>query len=211
MPMRRKASTKGRRGLRVASVVREVVSKALVTELNDPRLAFVTVTGVDITADLRFADVRISVLADPKAQKDCMRAIRHAHGHIQHEVAAALSVKFCPILRFHIDASVKRSVEISEIIRLAREEDEAAKADRIRRGVEVPDVDEKPLEESPPVLRKDDEPEEAMNDEEDDEDVVDDEDDDFDDNDEEEEDEEEDEEDEEEEDEEEEEEDDDEE
>jgi ribosome-binding factor A len=152
MKMRRKASTKGRRGLRVASVVREVVSKALVTELNDPRLAFVTVTGVDIAADLRFADVRISVLGDAKVQKDCMRAIKHAHGRIQNEVAEALSVKFCPTLRFHMDTTVKQSVEISAIIRKAREEDEAARADRIARGVESPGEPPEPPEESAPVI-----------------------------------------------------------
>jgi len=152
MKMRR-SSSKGRRGLRVASVVREVVSKALVTELNDPRLAFVTVTGVELSADLRFADVRVSVLAGPKEQKGCMRAIQHAHGRIQNEVAEALAVKFCPILRFHPDPSVKRSVEISALIRQARAEDEAARADRIRRGVESPDAAPQVPEESPPVMR----------------------------------------------------------
>jgi ribosome-binding factor A len=166
MKMRRR-SPKGRRGLRVASVVREVVSKALVTELNDPRLAFVTVTGVDIAADLRFADVRISVLGDAKTQKDCMRGIRHAHGRIQNEVAEALAVKFCPTLRFHIDASVKKSVEISAIIRQARAEDEAARADRIRRGVETPGEPPEPPEESAPVLRKPDEEEDEEEDEDD--------------------------------------------
>jgi ribosome-binding factor A len=152
MKMRR-SSTKGRRGLRVASVVREVVSKALVTELNDPRMAFVTVTGVDIAADLRFADVRISVLGKAKEQKECLRAIKHAQGRIQNEVAQALSVKFCPLLRFHVDTTVKQSVELSAIIRQAREEDEAARADRIRRGVESPDAAPEVPEESAPILK----------------------------------------------------------
>jgi ribosome-binding factor A len=175
MAMQRRSS-KGRRGLRVASVVREVVSKALVTELNDPRMAFVTVTGVDVAADLRFADVRISVLGDAKKQKDCMRAIKHAQGHMQREVAESLSVKFCPILRFHVDTSVKRSVEISALIRQARDEDEAARADRIRRGVESPDVVPEVPEESEPVLQKDEPAGDADDDEFEDDDEFDDDD-----------------------------------
>jgi len=131
----------GRRGRRVASVIREVVSQTLVTELNDPRMAFVTVTGVDVSADMRLADVRISVLGEPKTRKACLRAIRHAHGRVQEKVADALAMKFCPVLRFHLDDSVKRSVSISALIAKARAEDEAARADRIRRGVESPDAE----------------------------------------------------------------------
>lgn len=131
----------GRRGRRVASVIREVVSQALVTELNDPRMTFVTVTGVDVSADMRVADVRVSVMADPKQQKACLRAIRHSRGHVQQRVADALAMKFCPVLRFHLDDSVKRSVSLSALIARARAEDEAARADRIRRGVESPDAE----------------------------------------------------------------------
>jgi len=134
----RPTRAKGRRGLRVANVIRQVVSEELVTGLNDPRLAFLTVTGVDLSADLRFADVRISVLGDPKAQEECLRAVRHAHGRLQEKVGEALVMKFVPVLRFHLDASVKRSVSLSALIAKARAEDEAARADRIRRGVEPP-------------------------------------------------------------------------
>jgi ribosome-binding factor A len=127
-----------RRVRRVASVIREVVSETLVTQLSDPRLAFVTVTGVDVSPDMRTADVRVSVMGDARAQAACLGAIQHAHGRLQERVAGALATKFCPILRFHRDDSVKRSVSISALIAKARAEDEAARADRIRRGVEDP-------------------------------------------------------------------------
>ena len=142
--------SKGRRGRRVASVIRQVVSRELVTGLNDPRLTLVTVTGVDLAADLRVADVRVSIMGDAKAQEQCFRAIRHAHGRLQERVAEALTVKFVPVLRFHVDESVKRSVALSELIARARAEDEANRAERIRRGVE-PATELPSLEESPPV------------------------------------------------------------
>jgi len=123
---------------RIASVIREVVSRALVTELADPRIGIVTVTGVAVSADLRVADVRVSILGDAKDQEVCLSAIRHARGHVQQKVADALDTKYCPVLRFHLDESVKRSVSLSALIARARAEDEAARADRIRRGVEEP-------------------------------------------------------------------------
>ncbi len=126
----------------MASLIREVVSRALVTELNDPRMGIVTVTSVDVSADLRLADVRVSVLGEAKAQQACMEAIEHSRGHIQEFVADAVDMKYCPVLRFHLDESVKKSVAVSALIAKARAEDEAARADRIRRGVETPDDDE---------------------------------------------------------------------
>lgn len=151
----RTSETKGRRGKRVASVIRQIVSKALVTELNDPRLAFVTVTGVEVSADMRSADVRVSVLGDAKQQQDCLRGMRHAHGRMQEEVAESLDMKFCPVLRFHLDQSVKRSIAISALIAKARAEDEAARADRIRRGVEKPEDAPEDPSEAPPVVNDD--------------------------------------------------------
>jgi ribosome-binding factor A len=141
---------KGRRLLRVASVIQEVVSKEIVTGLNDPRLTMVTVTGVDISPDLRYADVRVSIMGEPKAQEDCFRALRHAHGRIQEKVAGTLTVRCIPILRFHVDESVKRSVALGALIARARAEDEANREDRIRRGIEPP-TELPELEESPPV------------------------------------------------------------
>lgn len=128
--------TPSRRVKRVASVIREVVSRALVTELNDPRMGMVTVTSVDVSADLRVADVRVSILGDAKAQDACMKAIEHARGHVQEQIAGAVDMKYCPRLRFHQDESVKKSVAVSALIAKARAEDEAARQDRIRRGAE---------------------------------------------------------------------------
>jgi ribosome-binding factor A len=141
---------KGRRTLRVANLIRQIVSEALIQEISDPRMAFVTVTGVDVSEDMRFADVRISVMGDKKQHEICLKAVQHAHGYVQERVAAVVKMRYCPVLRFHLDDSVKRSIEISQLIRQARAEDEAARAERIRRGIETPgDLPE--LEEAPPT------------------------------------------------------------
>ena len=142
---------KSRRNRRVASLIREIVSELIVTELNDPRIALVTVTGVDLSADFRFADVRVSVLGDSKQQEACLAAIRRAHGFLQERVSDRLAMRFCPVLRFHLDESVKRSVRLSALITRARAEDEDARAERIRRGVEETGEGETELQDEIPT------------------------------------------------------------
>jgi ribosome-binding factor A len=122
-------------------MIRQIVSETIVGELADPRVGLVTVTEVKLSADLRVADVSVSVLGDPKQEETCLEAIQHARGRLQQRVSDGLKMKFCPVLRFHLDGSVKRSVSLSRLIAEARAEDEAARADRIRRGVEPPDPD----------------------------------------------------------------------
>jgi ribosome-binding factor A len=120
-------------------MILQIVSETLVGELNDPRIGLITVTAVNLSADLRIADVNLSALGDARQQQTCLEAIQHARGRIQERVSAGLRMKFCPMLRFHLDSSVKRSVSLSRLIAEARAEDEAARADRIRRGIEPPD------------------------------------------------------------------------
>ena len=120
-------------------MIRQIVSETLVGELSDPRIGLVTVTDVTLSADLRLADVNVSVLGDPKQEETCLEAVQHARGRLQQRVSDGLKMKFCPMLRFHLDSSVKRSVSLSRLIAEARAEDEAARADRIRRGIEPPD------------------------------------------------------------------------
>jgi len=139
-----------RRCQRVASMIRQIVSETIVGELNDPRIGLVTVTAVNLSADLRVADVNVSVLGDARQEQTCLEAVQHARGRLQQRVSDGLKMKFCPMLRFHLDSSVKRSVSLSRLIAEARAEDEAARADRIRRGIEPPDPDDLAGDDSDP-------------------------------------------------------------
>lgn len=122
-----------RRTQRVSRVIKEVVSRCLLYELTDPRMGFVTVTEVDVAPDMKRATVRVSVLGEAKGAELCLRAIEHARGRIQSEVAAELTMKVMPHLEFELDERVKKSIEISRLINLARSEyrltdEEAAEA-----------------------------------------------------------------------------------
>lgn len=93
---------------KVASVVRRIVSEAIVHQLHDPRVApLTTVTRVEMTGDLLIAKVYLSVQGEGAAEERTLQAVRHAAGYLQRMVARELPVRQCPALRFEIDKRVK--------------------------------------------------------------------------------------------------------
>lgn len=101
----------------MGSQIRLVVSDAMQKKLSDPRLErMASITRVEITADLSFADVSISVMGTESQQRAYMRAMDNAHGVLQRLVAKNLRTRTCPTLRFHLDQSIKRGFETMELI-----------------------------------------------------------------------------------------------
>ena len=99
----------------VNEAVRQVLSEAL-PELKDPRIGFVTVTGVDTSPDLRHATVFISVLGSAKKRKATLDGLAAAHGVLQSELARELRMKRTPQLTFEYDRSVEEGVRMSKLI-----------------------------------------------------------------------------------------------
>ena len=100
---------------RVNESVRQVLSQAL-PELKDPRIGFVTVTGVDTTPDLRQARVYVSVLGSEKKRAKTMEGLAAAHGVLQSHLARELRMKRTPQLAFEYDRSVEEGVRMSKLI-----------------------------------------------------------------------------------------------
>jgi len=98
--------------------VREAVSDAISNHLSDPRIeGLVSVTRVDMAADLRSADVYISIFGkDKAAQNKTFAAIEHAKSRIQSLLASRVQSKFCPVLRFHKDDKFKKTLETMKLI-----------------------------------------------------------------------------------------------
>lgn len=107
-----------RRQEKVARVVKEAVSDAIANHLNDPRIeGFVSVTRVDMAADLRNADVYLSIFGkNDAAQNRTFTAISHAKKRIQSLVAGRMQSKFCPVLHFYMDEKFKKTLEIMKLI-----------------------------------------------------------------------------------------------
>lgn len=98
--------------------MKEAVSDAIANHLNDPRIeGFVSVTRVEVTADLRNASVFVSVFGGTQAtQNKTFAAITHARSRIQALVAGQVQTKFCPVLRFFTDEKFKKTLETMELI-----------------------------------------------------------------------------------------------
>ena len=100
---------------RVNEAVREVVSEGL-GELKDPRIGFVTVTGVETTADLRHARVFVSVLGSDAKRRKTLAGLEAAHGVLQARLARELRLKRTPQLAFEYDPTVERGVRMTQLI-----------------------------------------------------------------------------------------------
>jgi ribosome-binding factor A len=108
---------------RVNEVMREVLGTAISSELQDPRIGFVTVTAVDTSPDLRHARVHVSVLGDEREREQTLAALRSAHGLLQSLVNAQLRLKRTPALSFEYDESVERADRITRMLDLPEREE----------------------------------------------------------------------------------------
>jgi len=100
---------------RVNEAVREVVSEA-VGELKDPRIGFVTVTGVETSTDLRHARVFVSVLGSEAKRRKTLAGLTAAHGVLQARLAHELRLKRTPQLAFEYDPTIERGVRMTQLI-----------------------------------------------------------------------------------------------
>ena len=101
---------------RVDEAVRAVLSDAITQQLKDPRVGFVTVTGVKTSPDLRHARVYVSVLGDEEVRSASLDGLRSAHGFLQGMLASELKLKHTPTLTFQYDESVDRGMRISQLL-----------------------------------------------------------------------------------------------
>jgi ribosome-binding factor A len=112
----------GDRMRRVNESIREVLSEA-VPELKDPRIGFVTITGVETSPDLRHARVYVSVLGPERKRRATLDALAAAHGVLQARIGRELRMKRTPQLAFEYDRSVAEGVRMSKLIdELVRED-----------------------------------------------------------------------------------------
>lgn len=114
---------------RVNESLRQVLSEAL-PELKDPRIGFVTITGVVTSSDLRHAKVYVSVLGSAKKLQKSLAGLEAAHGVLQSRISRELHLKRTPQLVFEYDPSVVEGVRMSALIeRLAPPDDDSTDDD----------------------------------------------------------------------------------
>lgn len=104
---------------KVNSVVKKDISNIISNELNDPRFtnSFVTVSSVNVSADLKYAKIFLSVFTQEGKQKDeVLSAIKSANGYIRKQLASRLKLRTVPTLDFVLDTSAEYSQKINSLI-----------------------------------------------------------------------------------------------
>jgi ribosome-binding factor A len=101
---------------RVNEVMREVIGSAIATELEDPRIGFVTVTAVETSPDLRSARVFVSVLGERAERESTLAALDSSHGVLQASIAREMRLKRTPTLSFRYDEGPERGVRLARLL-----------------------------------------------------------------------------------------------
>lgn len=105
-----------RRQRRVSELVQKEMSELLQKKVSDPRLSFVTVTAVEVSADLRQAHIYVSTMGDQEARREMLAGLEHAAGYLRHELGARLALRYVPGLTFHLDDSLEHGQRIMQLL-----------------------------------------------------------------------------------------------
>jgi ribosome-binding factor A len=105
-----------RRQRRVSELIHRELSWLLMREVRDPRLADVTVTEVQVTADLLLARIYFTVLGDAEAEKEALAGLESAGGFVRTQLAGRLRLRSMPELIFEVDKSAAYGRRIDELL-----------------------------------------------------------------------------------------------
>ena len=106
---------------RISEEVRREVDKIIREDLNDPRISGTfSITRADVTRDLRYAKIFVSVLEEDK-RAPMMAALKKAAGFIRHELGQQMLIRYSPELQFVADENIAYGVHIAEVLRKAQE------------------------------------------------------------------------------------------
>jgi ribosome-binding factor A len=113
-----------KRSQRVSDLLREEISDIIFHKMKDPRLGFITVTGVDVTDDLKMSVVYVSVLKEAE-KKPTLEILNAAKSFIRSELSKRLRMKFIPSVEFRSDPSIEYGTKIDKLLDEIKKKDES--------------------------------------------------------------------------------------
>lgn len=102
---------------KLQELFRAEASAILQRRLRDPRVGFVSVTGVELSGDLRHAKIFVSVLGDEEAKQRTMAALDGAAGFVRRELGQHIRMRFVPEVLFRLDDSIERGARVNALLR----------------------------------------------------------------------------------------------
>jgi len=109
-----------KRSQRVSDLLRKEIADIIMYKLKDPRIGFITVTGVDVTDDIKIARVYVSILKDDE-RKTTIEILNSAKSFIRSELSKRLRMKFIPSIEFRLDTSIEYGNKIERLLKEAGE------------------------------------------------------------------------------------------
>lgn len=107
----------GRRTDRVSVLIQRELSDIIQRDLKDPRVAFCTISQVEVSTDLRYADVKVSVIGDKRQKRRSITGLKSAAGFLRREVVQRIGLRHAPELRFELDDSVDQLMQIDRLLK----------------------------------------------------------------------------------------------
>jgi ribosome-binding factor A len=135
-----KRTVAGGRSSRVVEQVHQEIANLVRSEVKDPRLGLVTITGVDITPDYAFATVHFTVLpSDDETVKRTTQGLQSAAGYLKIQLGKRIRIHTTPTLRFKYDGSTERGLEMSSLIDQAMQVTNHSQTAAATTGTEIPE------------------------------------------------------------------------
>ncbi|NLO97861.1 MAG: 30S ribosome-binding factor RbfA [Peptococcaceae bacterium] len=105
------------RAFRLAESIKEEVSRILREDIKDPRLGFVTVTDVEVSDDLRYAKIFVSIMGNQDEIESSMDVLDRATGYVRSEIGKIIRLRHVPEIKFKFDRSIEHGAHISQLLR----------------------------------------------------------------------------------------------
>ena len=116
----------GRRTDRVSVLIQRELSDIIQRELKDPRVGFCTISQVQVSTDLRYADVKVSVVGDKQQKRNSITGLKSAAGFLRREVVQRIGLRHAPELRFELDDSVDQLMRIDRLLKRIHTQEEVS-------------------------------------------------------------------------------------
>ncbi len=129
---------------KAAEAIRQVVSWSILTQVKDPRVRDVTVTAVELSADMRQAKVHVSIMGTQAQQELALHGLRNAAGFLQSQIAEKIDTRYTPRLTFVLDQGVKKSIELMRLFKKVEQERLQQGGPRQPSAAEAPESESRP-------------------------------------------------------------------
>ena len=111
-----------RREDQLSGAITRELSDLMRTRMKDPRIGFASITGVELSHDLRYAKVYVSVMGSPEEQRETMRGLDSANGFLRRELAQRLTIRHVPEISFRLDESIARGARVLDLLKQVEKE-----------------------------------------------------------------------------------------